>query len=102
MTERVKVWQCVGCGRIDGPRPCVGICRDEKVEFVHASDYEEAEAKLERASRDARTLQAVLRRIVATTPRNGEWERSYRALQDEARRAIAAQGVDSIEGPELL
>ena len=32
-------WQCIGCGRIEGPQPCIGVCQDRKVSFVCASDY---------------------------------------------------------------
>lgn len=78
--ERIKVWQCVGCGRIDGPRPCVGICRDEKVEYVLAAEHERA---LQALIRLART-------IALTTPREGECARHWRALQEEARRALAS------------
>jgi len=27
MTERMTAWQCIGCGRIEGAQPCVGICQ---------------------------------------------------------------------------
>ena len=79
--EPVKVWRCVGCGRIDHPQPCVGICRDEKAEIVFASDYRKA---LDRVAE----LEGVLKRIVHTTPRGEHWEASYRALQEQARRAL--------------
>jgi hypothetical protein len=26
MSERIKVWQCIGCGRIDSPQNCIGVC----------------------------------------------------------------------------
>jgi hypothetical protein len=26
--ERIKAWQCIGCGRIEGAQPCIGICED--------------------------------------------------------------------------
>jgi|KBSSwiStaDraftv2_1062776.scaffolds.fasta_scaffold1812084_2 predicted Fe-S protein YdhL (DUF1289 family) len=79
--EVLKVWQCIGCGRIDHPQPCVGVCRDQKAELVYASDYRQA---LERIA----ALEAVLHRIVRTTPRGDAWEASYRALQEAARRAL--------------
>ena len=49
--------------------------------MVWAADYARA---LERV----RALEAVLQRIVHTTPHGERWERSYRALQDDARRAL--------------
>ena len=94
MVETLKVWQCVGCGRIDHPQPCIGICQDRMVEIVLASDY------MATASRMAE-LEALLRRIAATTPRAGQWELSFRAMQDQARRALASSGAKSSD-PEAL
>ena len=76
---RRKVWECVGCGRIDDPRPCVGICRDEKVEYVPAAEHDRAMA----------ALLAVVRTIATTTPKTGEAQRHWKALQASARAALA-------------
>jgi len=89
-TGRVTVWQCIGCGRIEGPQACIGVCQDRKVEFVYASVHEEALAELELLRRQTKALAAVVRQLARTTPREGEWERSYRALQDQARQALAS------------
>jgi len=76
---RRKVWECIGCGRIDDPQPCVGICRDQKVEYVLAADHDRAVAE----------LAAIARIIATTTPRAGELERHWSALQARARKALA-------------
>ena len=90
-TEYIKAWQCIGCGKIDVPQPpCIGICQDRKVEFVYASEYEAALAQAALADQRAKTLEALVRRMAWTTPRDGEWERSYCVLQDQARRTLAA------------
>ena len=34
MIEYMKAWQCIGCGKLDGPQDCIGICQDRKVELV--------------------------------------------------------------------
>ena len=81
--ERRKVWQCIGCGRIEDPRPCVGICRDEKAEYVLAADHDRAMA----------ALLEVVRMIALTTPREGEARRHWTALQAQARRALAESGL---------
>ena len=75
---RRKVWECVGCGRIDDPRPCVGICRDQKVEYVLASEHDRALAE----------LREVVRTIATTSPRPGQAERHWKALQARARKAL--------------
>jgi hypothetical protein len=87
---RIPAWQCIGCGKIDGPQTCIGVCEDRKVEFVYASDYDEALARAALIRRRAEALEAIVRRLASTTPRDGEWERSYRAMQEQARRAMAA------------
>ena len=83
MTERMKAWQCIGCGKIDAPQPCIGICQDHKVELIYADEYDQLLARTQE-------LQSLLRMLAQTTPRAGEWERSYRLLQERARRLLTA------------
>lgn len=90
MSERMTAWQCIGCGRIEGQQPCIGICQDRKVDFVYASEYDEALAQLALARGQAEALASLVRQLARTTPRAGEWERTYRALQERARRALEA------------
>jgi len=49
----------------------------------------------EQLRRRIAALEALVRQIAATTPREGEWERGYRALQTQARRLLAGS-----EAPE--
>jgi hypothetical protein len=93
MTEIFKAWQCIGCGRIDGPQQCVGICQDRKAEFVYASDLAAAEARAQAAEARLRTLESFVRRIGFSTPRDGQWERSYRSIQREAQQLNASAGL---------
>ncbi|MCK9381691.1 MAG: hypothetical protein M0P95_11605 [Sulfuritalea sp.] len=90
MVEHVKAWQCIGCGKIEAPQTCVGICQDRRVEFVYAAEYEEALAELERERQRAKTLATLVRQLASTTPNAGGWEGSYRAMQNQARRMLAA------------
>ncbi|HEX8012097.1 MAG TPA: hypothetical protein VF814_14355 [Casimicrobiaceae bacterium] len=89
MSEHIKAWQCIGCGRIEAPQNCIGVCQDRKVELVYASEHEQALAQLERARGHVNALSALVRRLAATTPREREWEHSYRALQAQARKLLA-------------
>ena len=77
--ERRKVWQCIGCGRIEDPRPCVGICQDKPAEYVLAADHDRA----------IRALADVVRTIAQTTPHDGEAVRHWKALQARAREALS-------------
>ncbi len=88
MVERIAAWQCIGCGRIEGAQPCIGICQDCRAGFVHAADYDEVCAQLELLRGRAEILIAVVRQLACVTPRSGEWERSYRALQVRAQQAL--------------
>ena len=78
---RIKAWQCVGCGRIDGAAPCVGVCRDQAVELVAGRHYDEALARID-------ALEAALRRIARTQPRAGQWEASFAVMQRLASEAL--------------
>jgi hypothetical protein len=94
MTEYVQAWQCIGCGKIEAPQTCIGVCRDRKVELLYAAEHEETLAQLRLARRQAEAFGALVRQLARTTPREGQWERTYRALQDQASRALAALAGD--------
>jgi hypothetical protein len=88
MTERGKAWQCIGCGRIESSATCVGICRDVPIAVVSAAEHDAA-------LRELGELRLFLRQLVHATPREGGWERSYRAAQERARRLLeSALAVD--------
>jgi polyferredoxin len=92
MNDYVKAWQCIGCGKIEAPQTCIGVCQDRKVEFVYAAEHKETLAQLALARRQASVLEALVRRLACTTPRQDGWEHSYRAMQAQARSALAALG----------
>lgn len=95
MTDYVKAWQCIGCGRIEAPQTCIGVCEYRKAEFVYAFEHEQVVAQAARARRRADALEALVRQLACTTPRQGEWERSFRALQDQARRVLPGRATDA-------
>jgi hypothetical protein len=90
MNGYVKAWQCIGCGKIESPQTCIGICQDRKVEFVYAFEHEEALAQLKVARRQAEALGALVRRLARTNPHNDAWEHCYHALQEQARGILAS------------
>jgi hypothetical protein len=81
MTERMKAWQCIGCGRIESNATCLGICEDVPITVVSAADYDATRHELDE-------LRLFLRQLIHASPRAGEWERSYRAAQDRARKLL--------------
>ena len=54
----VEAWRCIGCGRIEAPQPCIGVCEDRKVRLVDAADHEAALALLREAEERAAALEA--------------------------------------------
>jgi len=89
MNDYVKAWQCIGCGKIEAPQTCIGVCQDRKVEFVYAWEHQEALAQLDLARTRASSLEALARRLASTNPHKDGWETSYRAMQEQARLALA-------------
>ena len=86
--ETIKAWRCIGCGRVDAPANCVGVCQDRKVELVSAGDYAEVAVALEEARERVAALEAALVRLAHVTPREGTWKESYIALQMHARKLL--------------
>ena len=86
MTDYLTVWQCIGCGRIEASRSCIGVWQDQRVRLVHAEVHE---AVLERAQAADDAL-ALIRKLAGLTPRQDRWRDSFLAVQKEARRLIAA------------
>ena len=79
--ERIQGWRCIGCGKVDAPRPCVGVCQDRKVDLVLAPDYDALRSRCD-------ALESVLALIARITPCEGEWQASWEALQARARKAL--------------
>ena len=77
----MKAWQCTGCGKLDGPQPCIGVCQDRKVELVYADDYDQLKLRIG-------SLEVLLKTVIQTTPRNDEWEKCYKAFQQRARQLL--------------
>jgi hypothetical protein len=98
MMERVTAWECIGCGRIEGSRPCVGICEDRRTEFVYASDHDAVLAQLALVRRQREDLAALARQIAHTMPRKGECERTWLALQARARGILEELTGDERSG----
>lgn len=93
--DTIKAWQCIGCGRLEAPANCVGICQDRKVELVGAWDYAEVAVALEEANERIAALEALLGRLAHVTPREGTWKDSYLALQTHARKLLERRESES-------
>lgn len=80
--ERIQGWRCIGCGKVDAPRPCVGVCQDRRFELVAAADYDALRVRVQ-------ALEGALALIAHTTPRADRLAESWQALQGMARRLLA-------------
>ncbi|MCW5620409.1 MAG: hypothetical protein KIS79_04810 [Burkholderiales bacterium] len=65
------------------------------MEFVYAQEHEETLARLQMEHRKTTLLESLVRQLAWTTPRNDEWEHSYRALQSQARRLLSTLTRDA-------
>lgn len=90
MAEPVKAWQCIGCGKIEAPQTCVGVCQDRKVELVYADEHRAELAALQSANE---TMAALLKQFATILPREDGWEASYRAMQERAKSVLAKAGA---------
>lgn len=88
MPDTITAWQCIGCGRLEAPQNCVGVCQDRKVELVSAWDYADALVAIEEANERVAVLETILRKLAHVTPRDGAWKETYLTLQTEARKVL--------------
>jgi hypothetical protein len=79
--ERIQGWRCIGCGKVDAPRPCVGVCQDRRCELVDATDYDALLARVQ-------ALEEALALIARVTPRPEALQASWLALQARARALL--------------
>ena len=48
MGDYVQAWQCIGCGRIEAPQTCIGVCRDRRITLVGIDEHREALDEVQR------------------------------------------------------
>ena len=89
--ERLTVWSCGCCGRVEAEAPCIGVCTDERLEVVRADVHDEVRAELESMTAPLRDVSAVVRQLAFVTPRPGGWETTFRALRGRARALVGAE-----------
>jgi hypothetical protein len=83
--ETVIIWRCEDCGGVDAPQPCIDVCLWGPADWVDAASYESERSRAAFDREVEQSLTGLLRRLAFATPRDGQWERSWRALQSQAR-----------------
>jgi hypothetical protein len=93
--QAIEAWQCVGCGKLEAPQPCIGVCRDRKVLLVGLNDYEQALEERDGLQQRIDALRALLVRLTRATPRDDGWAASWEQLQRQAQQALDADAARS-------
>ncbi|MEW5836333.1 MAG: hypothetical protein AB1832_14815 [Pseudomonadota bacterium] len=88
MTDTIEAWQCIGCGRVEAPQTCIGVCRDRKVQLVGLADFEQARAEAEALRERLADVHARLQRFALAKPNEGRWEAAWQALQAQLREVL--------------
>lgn len=96
MIDKIEAWRCIGCGKIEAPQTCIGVCSDRKIELVYAAEHERLLAELHEQTH---SLEKLVRQLATITPRPGEWESSYRALQSRAQQCLSEQRHPTADDP---
>lgn len=91
MPEPIIAWQCIGCGRLDAPQTCIGVCQDRKVELLPAQHYHDAVAQCDQARHALAQWHDLAHRLLRTTPHPDAWESSYCAFQAQMRALLEQQ-----------
>ncbi len=86
--ETMIVWRCQDCGGVDAPQECIDVCIWGPADWVDAASYESQRSRAAGDREVEQSLAALLRRFTFATPRAGQWERSWRAIQSQARLAL--------------
>lgn len=89
MTDTIEAWQCIGCGRVEAPQTCIGVCRDRKVLLVGLADFEAARGEAETLRARLAEVHARLQRFALAKPDEGRWDAAWQALQAQLRDVLA-------------
>lgn len=95
MVDYIQAWQCIGCGRIEAPQPCLGLCRDRKVFMVGKATHEQALADNARLRSALGMTRAKLARFALCTPRDGSHAQAFDSLQAQLRELLAMLARES-------
>lgn len=92
-TERIEViegWRCIGCGRVEASRPCIGVCQDRRTRLVELGDFVAAVECAENSEARVSELESFVRLIATTRAKPGGVEASLAALQMRAQALVAS------------
>ena len=94
MIDTIEAWQCIGCGRVEAPQTCIGVCRDRKVRLVGLADFEQACAEVEVLRARLLDIRSELQRFALARPHAGRWDTAWEALQISVRELLAGPAAE--------
>jgi hypothetical protein len=88
--EVIEGWRCIGCGRVEASRPCVGICQDRRASFVELDNFLVALERAETSEARASALANFVRLVATIRAKPGGEETTLTALRNRAQAALAS------------
>jgi hypothetical protein len=88
--ERLAVWSCGCCGRMEAEAPCIGVCTDELLDVVRGDLHDELIAEVQALDARVGALRALVRQLAFVRPRDGSWAANLRVMQQRARTLVGA------------
>jgi len=84
-TETTVVWRCPDCGGLEETQPCIGVCIWRPLDWVELGAFESERVRALREVELEQRLFGLLTRFARVRPRDGAWQRNWRAFQAQAR-----------------
>ena len=83
--DTLTAWQCIGCGALEAPAECMGVCQYRAVQVLDLPQHQRCVA----ANRQQHIqLQALLRQLANTHPHPGREADVLRAFQQQAKQLL--------------
>jgi hypothetical protein len=102
--EVIDGWRCIGCGRVEASRPCVGICQDRRARLVELDNFVAALERAEASEARVAVLATFVRLVATTRAKPGGEEATLACVASGAQAALASatreQGVRSTKDRE--
>ena len=87
--EVIDGWRCIGCGRVEASRPCLGICQDRRARLVELSALVEAIDEAQALEARLAKLTDFVRIVATTRAKPGAEDQTLSALRARAQEALA-------------
>jgi hypothetical protein len=87
--EVIDGWRCIGCGRVEASRPCLGICQDRRAQLVELGALVAAIEHAERSEARIAKLMDFVRLVATTRAKAGGEEKTLSALRGRAQALLA-------------